>query len=481
MHHQTPNLKGSEPVFAGLGTFEGLFADLPDGVLVSSTDRRILWMNASAEKMFQYTQEELLGKATISLYANQEDHKDNAKHLADIRIRANTSHFSINFLRKGGEVFEAEVTGSGIRGDDGELLGYLGIVRDISETYAIESVIHALYEISSNQGYSSERKIEEILRLGCAHFNLPTGIVSWIEHNTYTVLYSLSSLAPIPTGTCFELGRTYCAHTLAADVPIGFHDARHSSISIHPCYADFGLDSYLGIPLIVDGQRFGTLNFSGPVPRNEFTETDYDLMKLFAAWVAQEISATSARAALEHEADTDPLTGCLNRRAWMREAQDLLHSAFIDPAKGKDAKAIIAFDLDEFKSINDLYGHSVGDDVLKAVVQVCKEEPALDAQPLGRLGGEEFAILLYADAARDVAKLAETLRAKIALIEILVDQKIVRCTSSFGVCKISDPSTSLQAALNQADLALYDAKFSGRNCVRDAQDIRSNQREVLAS
>ncbi|MFT6450971.1 MAG: diguanylate cyclase (GGDEF)-like protein/PAS domain S-box-containing protein [Halocynthiibacter sp.] len=474
MHHKPSQAKDSEPVLAGLGTFAGLFADLPDGVLVTSTDRRILWMNASAEKIFGYSQDELRGQATKSLYADKDDHKENAKHLTEIRQRSSTSHFFMNFMRKNGEVFEAELTGSGIRGDDGELLGYLGIIRDISETYAIENVIHALYEISSNHEHSSERKIEEILRLGCTHFNLPTGIVSWIEGQEYTVLYALSSLASIPTGTSFELGRTYCTHTLAADAPIGFHDARHSSICMHPCYADFGLDAYLGIPLIVDGQRFGTLNFSGPVPTNEFSETDYDLMKLFAAWVAQELSAANARIALEHEANTDPLTGCLNRRAWMREARELLHPQ--DEAGGpiRGAKAVVAFDLDEFKAVNDIYGHAVGDEVLKTVIEICKKEPALEGMPLGRLGGEEFCIFLSGEAAKTVDQLAERLRASIDRMRIVSDGRNVRCSASFGICRVSDPNMTLENCMKRADLALYRAKSGGRNLVWDCAALTAS-------
>ncbi|MGH1331420.1 MAG: sensor domain-containing diguanylate cyclase [Paracoccaceae bacterium] len=471
MHHSSVQTDVSEPILKGLGNFAGLFADLPDGVVVTSTDRRILWVNAAAEKMFGYRLEELRGKETKSLYADKKDHAANARHLTSIRQRASATHFFVNFARKNGEAFKAELTGSSMRDESGEIVGYLAVVRDVSKIDAVEQAIHGLYEISSNHEKTPEQKLQDILWLGCKHFNLPTGIVSRIENETYTVMHSTSYLTDIPSGMQFDLGRTYCCHTLAADAPIGFHDAKNSTICEHPCYADFGLDAYLGTPLIVDGQRYGTLNFSGPVPTNAFTETDYDLIKLFAAWVAQEVSAANARAALEHEADTDPLTGCLNRRAWIREARKLLHPAAQNTAPDTSAKAVVAFDLDRFKAINDVYGHAVGDEVLKSVISICNSETALRGMALGRLGGEEFCIFLAGEAAHNADQIAERLRDQIDQLRIVSDGQTISCSASFGICRISDPDMTLENCLKRADRALYQAKSAGRNLVQDCAAI----------
>ncbi|MGH1331419.1 MAG: sensor domain-containing diguanylate cyclase [Paracoccaceae bacterium] len=461
----------SVPIFSGLGTFEGLFADMPDGVVVSSPERRILWMNAAAEAMYGYEFTELHGKDSAMLYVTEEAHETITQHLVDMRKGAKSAQFSTLFKRKNGAVFEADVTGSPIRSEEGALLGYLGVIRDVSETNAINRVNQALYDISSNHELTPETKLQDIMKLGCAHFGLPTAIISWIEDEIYTVVHSRSALTEIPPGMQFDLGRTYCCHTLAADGPIGFHDAKNSEIAKHPCYADFGLAAYIGIPLIVDGIRFGTLNFSGPEARQAFNTADYDLMKLFAAWVAQELSAAQALAALERRANTDPETGCLNRPAWMRAAQELAHPGAVDTNGAPIAKAVVAFGLDDLKSIKDIHGLRVGESILKEVARLCKADPALKDQPIGRLGGEEFFILLHGKAAQNAADVVDALRNQIAQIAIPLDGQKVGCTASFGLCQFSVPSMTLAVAMNQADLALFEAKSLGCNQVKDAKEI----------
>jgi two-component system cell cycle response regulator len=152
---------------------------------------------------------------------------------------------------------------------------------------------------------------------------------------------------------------------------------------------------------------------------------------------------------------TDPLTGALNRRAFFEKAQE----ACMRTEAGGILSAIL-FDLDHFKYINDDYGHDVGDRVLRVIAG----EVMAEKLTLGRLGGEEFAVLLDGMNVEDAAQVAERLRLRFAGLQLDADGKPVKFTSSFGVSQWT-PSDTIDGILKRADMALYQAKEGGRNRV----------------
>jgi diguanylate cyclase (GGDEF)-like protein len=156
----------------------------------------------------------------------------------------------------------------------------------------------------------------------------------------------------------------------------------------------------------------------------------------------------------------DPLTGIANRRSFLHEGNELMkrHAGRARPA------AVLLIDLDHFKSINDRFGHAIGDRVLQVFAEAAKAElRAFDL--VGRLGGEEFAAVLY-DAGREKAlALAERIRASFAEIAAEVDGRPVGATLSIGVVVNVDQPLNVPELLRQADEALYYAKERGRNRV----------------
>jgi len=154
-------------------------------------------------------------------------------------------------------------------------------------------------------------------------------------------------------------------------------------------------------------------------------------------------------------ATTDSLTALLNRRAFFGKAGHVCAQAH-----GDSRLSAIMFDIDHFKRINDGYGHGTGDQVIRAVAKTA----AGTNEIVGRLGGEEFAMLLIDRALPDALILAEKLRAAMAAIEIKTDSEIVRVTLSFGVAEWEFGDT-IDDLLRRADLALYQAKAAGRNKV----------------
>lgn len=164
---------------------------------------------------------------------------------------------------------------------------------------------------------------------------------------------------------------------------------------------------------------------------------------------------------LEQEAHTDPLTGCANRRYFLKLAEHELARAH----RYKLEVSLLMLDLDNFKGVNDSYGHQVGDLVLQKFVQV--STVTLRAEDLiGRLGGEEFAILLPETGSKEALEVAERLCRAVASVKVPVGENPpLRFTTSIGVATLGREEFTIGAILVRADRALYEAKHSGRNRV----------------
>lgn len=163
---------------------------------------------------------------------------------------------------------------------------------------------------------------------------------------------------------------------------------------------------------------------------------------------------------LKQLAETDALTGLLNRRAFFSLAEREMKRT----QRHELPLAIVIFDVDRFKQINDTYGHAIGDQVLQSVAHVC-QSLARDIDILARYGGEEF-VLLVQDADEATAYyVAERLRVGIMQAAIPSDSGSITATASFGVAATHTPISDLAPLLNQADAALYEAKRTGRNRV----------------
>lgn len=164
---------------------------------------------------------------------------------------------------------------------------------------------------------------------------------------------------------------------------------------------------------------------------------------------------------LDEEASIDPLTGVLNRRGFEAVASPMLA---LD-ARQQLPVALMVMDLDLFKSINDRYGHAVGDIVLREFAVVAAA--SLRAQDvLARFGGEEFVVLIENGASEHPREVADRLRRRWAEHEIHHQSAVLRSTVSIGIAAI-DPRLpqAIDSAYCRADKALYRAKESGRNCV----------------
>jgi diguanylate cyclase (GGDEF)-like protein len=177
------------------------------------------------------------------------------------------------------------------------------------------------------------------------------------------------------------------------------------------------------------------------------------------------LAMAKERTEYRHKTDSliDPLTGIANRRAFLQDAEAQLKRQATEPRP----MAVMLLDLDNFKGINDRFGHAIGDRVLQMFAEVgsgCMRRYDI----FGRLGGEEFAALLVDTSRERALAVAEQIRASFVEVTGMVEGKPVVATVSIGVVISYDAVLDLSALLAQADHALYRAKDNGRNRIEIA-------------
>jgi diguanylate cyclase (GGDEF)-like protein len=167
-----------------------------------------------------------------------------------------------------------------------------------------------------------------------------------------------------------------------------------------------------------------------------------------------------AKLEIERVALTDPLTELPNRRKFFEVTNEELRKF----KRSKQAFHVLYIDLDHFKTINDTYGHANGDQLLIGFAQLSKRETR-ETDTVGRLGGEEFAVLLPETSARTATDIAERIRNAMQSLVLPTEAGPMRTTLSIGVAEILESDDSIDTILHRADEALYKAKNNGRNLV----------------
>lgn len=228
--------------------------------------------------------------------------------------------------------------------------------------------------------------------------------------------------------------------------------------------------SIVAVPMILHGKVAGMISAQS-YKANAYTRDDQYLLELLASHAAIAIENSRLFATVQELADTDPLTGCFNRRKFF----ELAEREFNRAKRYDQPLSVILMDIDEFKRFNDRFGHRVGDMVLKLVASQCRAS-LREVDIFGRLGGEEFVVILPETddkqaliVAKRLCKVIESARLEEqdGLFEMETGKKYdgeaLSVTISVGVATCDESCTSIETLMDHADRAMYSVKYGGRN------------------
>ncbi|MBE8168776.1 MAG: diguanylate cyclase [Shewanella sp.] len=183
------------------------------------------------------------------------------------------------------------------------------------------------------------------------------------------------------------------------------------------------------------------------------------------------LQLNSVNQTLEHLSQTDELTQLNNRRHW----QYCMEREFERFSRYNSASSLVMLDIDHFKSINDRFGHQVGDVVIQRVAHMLSQS-LRETDCAGRYGGEEFAVVLANTDSKDAMNFTERLRKQIEQVEFTAEGETFHVTISFGICDLNDSIKDSISWLSFADKALYRAKLNGRNRSVIYRDISGDEK-----
>lgn len=217
--------------------------------------------------------------------------------------------------------------------------------------------------------------------------------------------------------------------------------------------------TYLGLPLKIRNRVIGVLSLQSE-SANAYRPEDIRLLETIAVQASIAIENARLFDEMEKQAITDGLTGLFNHRYF----SEISEKEMARSLRYKKPLSVIMIDLDHFKTVNDRFGHIIGDQLLQLIAHNCgKTLRKIDI--LSRYGGEEFVVLLPETDLKDALAVAERLQQAIEATSLVTADGVVKITASLGVAPLEKDDTDIRSLINRADKALYAAKDAGRNCV----------------
>ncbi|CAM3084158.1 sensor domain-containing diguanylate cyclase [Vibrio diazotrophicus] len=277
--------------------------------------------------------------------------------------------------------------------------------------------------------------------------------------NDFLKLYSISGNKAIPLDYDVPIANTFVGRVFSKRTLTVCDDLEQSHELDCQLLSQYGLKTCMDAPLISGDICLGTLNVAHN-QTNYYTELHALKLQCLANWIALNIRLHLQVKELKHLASTDHLTGAPNRRAFTAKIVQSIRE-FHDQDK---LFFIGLMDIDHFKALNDRYGHNAGDHVLRQVVKIT-EDIVNHLGHISRIGGEEFAIILYQTSEQEAVKLFRAIKDALANTVIKYDDDEIFFTVSIGVTHIARGDDTPESLLRRSDKALYEAKSMGRNRV----------------
>jgi diguanylate cyclase (GGDEF)-like protein len=241
-------------------------------------------------------------------------------------------------------------------------------------------------------------------------------------------------------------------HREAARVNQAQHDPRVATV---PGTPDDEPEAMITVPLVARDSVKGALNIYRLGEQASFDDDEFELAKRFGDAAALALDNAQIRARLEHQATTDSLTGLYNHRAFHERLRRALASA----SRSHEAVSVLMLDIDDFKRVNDVYGHGAGDEILRGLAETLKDcVRASDA--VYRLGGEEFAIVITSRSAQNAEQLAARVVERVTATDFAPAGRI---TISVGLARGPEHAMNPRELIACAEAAMMSAKARGKN------------------
>jgi diguanylate cyclase (GGDEF)-like protein/PAS domain S-box-containing protein len=264
-------------------------------------------------------------------------------------------------------------------------------------------------------------------------------------------------------GQTFPADNALFRQALSTSRPIILADAA-SDNRFHQWIIAETIHGWLGVPLHLRGRAIGFLTIDSH-QENAYTEAEATLAQAFAHEATIALENARLFKELQSLATTDPLTEVWNRRHFFHLAK----LEFQRARRYQQPLSVILFDIDSFKIVNDTYGHAAGDQVLRQIAKICKDN-FRQVDLFGRYGGEEFMALLPNTPIESARQAAERLRIQISQTPMLTDRGPIYISASFGVAEMDDTCIDVDTLLKYADQAAYNAKSDGKDRVATADE-----------
>lgn len=278
--------------------FKAMFESIPDAIIYADPDRRIRLVNHAALEMFGYEEKELTGQQTRILYTSEKDYiKQGKKHFnTDSSISAKP--YQVQYQSKNGDIIEAETLGTAVTATDGEVVGYLGVIRDISERSHVESILRSL--ATSSSSINVESFLNEVLDTLTDLYKCQFAFIGKLLPGSDRIkTLAVRSNGQPATNFEYDLDGTPCRDILDKSKELIPKDASR----LYPDDAmliDMGIDSYFGAPLIAsDNSVIGIISVmdTSPLALDEWTEP---VLGVFATRISLELEKNLAILELQH-------------------------------------------------------------------------------------------------------------------------------------------------------------------------------------
>lgn len=477
--------------------FRGLAENSVVGVYIVQ-EHRFHYVNLKMAEMFSYVQSEMIAALDVSDIVSEAD-RDRVNATIQQRLLGETRavNYEMQGRKKDGSTFDVEVFGSKMDVDG--KTATIGIMLDITERKRDERALKVLS--ACNQALIRATEESALLTEICGIVQQLSGHpfvwVGYAEDETSKLVQPAAKREAVDgalpftagelswddsargsgvTGTAIRTGRTAVVKYVQGNMQ-------------YPPWRDFlikhGIQSGMALPLIAERKVIGALTIYAQ-DAAAFTASEIRIVEELAGSLAYGITALRANSArqhyaqqLMHQASHDVLTGLANRSL----LSDRIKQAIASAERSGRVAALLLLDLDCFKVINDSLGHPVGDALLQAVAErLCALVRKADT--VARLGGDEFVIVLpgllkVADASLVAGKVLSALARP-----FVIDHQELHIGVSIGISLYPQDGTHEEVLLKNVDLAMYRAKFEGRNKFHfytEELNIHGRERLALAS